>query len=530
MKTRMNNLMIKLLLGAALMLLSVVLPAQNTPTRMERDMKIFATMLDEYMEKNMGRNNMFNNDTKIEYLEGFGVVVKVAGCSNWATQGQVWIDNKFDKLDKVIAPYTRTNTSTGRVSVRTVTDNDGKKTITTDDNGRVSVKVINKGDKDGVIIEQVDKKEKNKDYKSDYKQTREDQRQAKAELKLAQKNFERQQKHIEKSQRNLERKQNDIEKETNGNAKEMRKEMKQMERDMKQMEKDMKQAEKDMKEAEKEMQEAEKEMQKEMVIYQAQEDSSNRIEDAKSEAAIKDFLVQYADLITELKPNERIRVVYSDSKMNGVEFSWSNDNTTKNKSENQVKGVEVFKSDIDSYKSSKNEKDFKARIRQIAPTKGKESLKVELLSSVFDRVIGETKGESIKNYGKTQVSYLEDYAIKYDTKLMLRNKKYDVDCNCEDDKKPKTTSDDNIKKQQEAMEKVGKEYFLLYGKTVASELKNNEKLIWGMDFGDKPKTENNTDNFFSKMTFSATKSLLDDLDSRKITLEQAMAQVKVEKK
>lgn len=536
--------MLKLVLATVLVLSSVSLPAQNVPTRMERDMKIFSTMLDEYMEKNIGKNNMFNNNTKIEYLDGFGVLVKVVCNNNWESRGQISFTNEFGKFKKfefsLDKPNTRVRTGSGNVKVRTTTKN-GKTTVVTNDNGKVTTVEFDENDKDGNHKNHNKNYNKNdkSEYKYDYQDSKADQKRAKADLKRAKKDLER-------SQKDLEQAQKEIEKDTKNSDKQLRKEMKEAEKEMKEAEREMKEAEKEMLEAEREMQKADKEMQKEMAIYQATEDSSNKMADAKTESEIRDFLVQYSDLITELKPNERIRIMYSDGKqMNGMDFVWNGEgmNESAKAEKNQPKGLEVFKNDIDSYKSSKKEKDFKARIKQVAPAKNKESLKVALLSSVFDRVIAETKGESIKAHGKTQVSYLEDYAVKYDSKLLLKNKMYFFDnetSNQKDNQKDNQKRNDNasqesnIKKQQDFLEKTGKEYFLLYGKTIASELKNNEKLIWEIDFGDKPKTEinatNTSNNIFSKITFMVTKNILEDLDNRKISLEQAMAQVKTEKK
>ncbi len=545
----MKKIMLKLLFVSALVLFRLSLPAQNVPTtRMERDMKIFSTMLDEYMEKNMGKNNMFNNNTKIEYLDGFGVLVKVVCTNNWETRGKAWL-SKLERLE-IIEPNvhevrSRANEvriGSGNVKVRTSTKN-GKTTIITNNNGKVTTEEYDEKDKDkrwkGTI--QISKE----DNKRDYKEAKEDEKRAKADLKRAKKDFERSQKDLENHQKDLEKHQRDVQKLSKSERRDAEREMKEMEREMKKMERELKDNENEMREAQKEMEKETKEMQKEMAIYQATQDSVNRIEDAKTEAAIKDFLVQYADLITELKPNERIRIMYLDSKqMAGMDFVWNGESGQTKAEKTQPKGLEVFKSDIDSYKSSKNDKDFRTRIKQIAPTKQKESLKMDLLASVFDRVIAETKGENIKTHGKTQVSYLEDYAVKYDSKLLLKNKMYffDDDTNNEKDKEKQAKKrndnelrESNIKKQQEFLEKTGKEYFLLYGKTVATELKTNEKLIWEVDFGDKPKnTSDNTANvansILSKMTFVVTKNVLEDLDNRKISLEQAMAQVKVEKR
>ncbi len=552
----MKKIILKLLFVSALVLFRLSLPAQNvsvpTPAsaRMERDMKIFSTMLDEYMEKNIGKNNMFNNNTKIEYLDGFGVLVKVVCINNWETRGRNWVNGKLEKLEKldrkleeiIFEPNVREvreradnmRTGSGNVKVRTTTKN-GKTTVVTNDNGKITTIEFDENDRNKNHNHHKDNKgNKDKyDYKYDYQESKEDQKQAKADLKRAKKDLERSQKDLEKIQKELD--------------KEMKNNDRDLKRELKKAEKEMQKAEREMQEAEKEMQQTEKEVQKEMVIYQATEDSINRIEDAKTEAIIRDFLVQYADLITELKPNERIRIMYLDSKqMSGMDFVWNGETMSgQTKAEkNQPKGLEVFKSDIDSYKSSKNDKDFRTRIRQIAPKKQKESLKVELLASVFDRVIAEMKGENIKTHGKTQVSYLEDYAVKFDSKLLLKNKMYffDDDANNEKDKEKQAKKrndnalqENNIKKQQEFLDKTGKEYFLLYGKTIATELKTNEKLIWEVDFGDKPKissdnTTNVANNILSKITFVVTKNVLEDLDNRKITLEQAMAQVKVEKR
>ena len=569
----MKKILIKSLFVAILVLFRLSLPAQNapTPTRMERDMKIFSTMLDEYMEKSMGKNNMFNNNTKIEYLDGFGVLVKVSTPTNWAN-GKVWINNKLEKLEKLDwklenvienivipnVPEVRVRTGSGNVKVRTTTKN-GRTTIITNDNGRVTTQEFDEKDRN-----KNQNKNQNKNYsyhfdseqsKADIKQQKADMKQHKRDIAQHKRDMAQHKREIERSQDDVKRLQKDMQNEnremSREESREMKKAMKEAEKEMQQAEREMQHAEKEMQLAEKEMQLAEKEMQKEMVVFQAQEDSVNNVNDAKTEEAIREFLVQYADLITELKPNERIRIIYSGGKdMNGMDFVWNGNNGLTETNKKQAKSVEVFRNDIDSYKSSKNDKDFKARIKSVAPSKAKESLKIDMLSTIFDKVLADAKSENIKIQGKTQFAYLEDYSIKYDSKIYLKNKKYSSNyydndnCNnCDDDKddtkdaKSKTDKDkekdakiaqedENIIKEQGLIEKNGKEYFVLYGKTVAMELKANEKLIWEIDFGDKSKNP----KILNKIIFYVSKNVLEDFDSRKITLEQAMTQVKTEKK
>ena len=577
----MKKIMLKLLFAAILVLFRLSLPAQNTPkvvpvpTRMERDMKIFATMLDEYMEKSMGKNNMFNNNTKIEYLDGFGVLVKVSAPTNWS-RGRSWVNGKIEKLDNIIenivipnVPEVRVRTGSGNVKVRTTTKN-GRTTIITNDNGKITTQEFDEKNRNSK------NRSNNKKYhydsndyeqsKADKRQHKEDLAQQKRDLKQHKRDIEQHKRDIEQHKRDIERSQDDVKRlqkdgQNEGReisreeSREMKKAMKEAEKEMQQAQREMEQANKEMELANKEMQLAEKEMQKEMAIFQAKEDSANKADDAKTEEAIREFLVQYADLITELKPNERIRIVYAGGVQSfsgfGDNFSWNGEIDNKN----PQKSVEVFKNDIDSYKSSKNDKDFKARIKSVAPSKAKESLKIDMLSTIFDKVLADAKSENVKIQGKTQFAYLEDYNIKYDSKIYLKNKRYysnyygNDNCNnCDDDDKDnakdaknKTDNksdkdkekdakiaqeDENIIKEQALIEKNGKEYFVLYGKTAASELKANEKLIWEIDFGDK----NKNPKILNKIIFYVSKNVLEDFDSRKITLEQAMAQVKTEKK
>ena len=51
------------------------LNAQNT--KMERDLKVFETMLKEYLYKDYDYNPLNTKDIQVEYFEGFGVIAKV---------------------------------------------------------------------------------------------------------------------------------------------------------------------------------------------------------------------------------------------------------------------------------------------------------------------------------------------------------------------------------------------------------------------------------------------------------------------
>lgn len=286
------------------------------------------------------------------------------------------------------------------------------------------------------------------------------------------------------------------------------------------------------------------------------------------EEKLRTFLTQYADLLTELKSNERIRIMYvNDSNMSTIEYRFDRYRGGTVEEEKVSKNqtfLEITKSDIDAYKSNKiSEKEFQNKIKKSQLEKNdKKEMSIDLMGSVLDKLLVNIEKENteFRSIGRTQSFYLEDFGVKYDAKIFHKKLRFieeqeegkyestydeengvvkvEMKYKTKDSKELKKIEEKNkeagqkrekeVAKYHEELEKVGKEYLVSYGKTLLSTLKNNEKLIWEItfveprDFDATKKPQN--------LTLSVNRQTLEQYDNKQLTLEQAMSQVKVDKK
>jgi len=538
------------------LVLSGTLRAQQN-TRMERDLKVFETMLEEYLYKSHNENPFGQKRVQAEYFEGFGVIVKLAPKHHSFERFDMDFDMNFRNDFKMngnffIHPEIELPDLPDMPDLPKLYD----KVI--DLNGKTII--INDGQ-----VEILENKEGHKRVKRDIDRSKKDMERAKREAERSKKEAEVAKKEFEKSR--------------------------------KEFEKERKEAEKQRAEMMKEREEMRKTMLK-------RRDSLMVINNKELEESLRTFLVQYADLLSELKPNERIRLMYSEGSNHNEHWEWNsngqNVTVTKNKND-KPKGktfLEVYKSDVDAYKGSKiAEKDFKDKIKKSQPeTNEKNEMSIELLAGVLDKVIQNIGNEGVlRKVGRTQSFYLEGFGVKYDTKVFLKrgmkrmrieeesydihydekgnkviriesghkNKEKDNEKSKEKDKnkdkewkeslkkieeeqkEQKVKREKEVQEYQDELEKIGKEYLISYGKTLLGTLKNSEKLTWNVtfveprDFGDDDDDDNDEGNKKEKkemkksiktLTLIVSRQTLEQYDNKQLSLEQAMGQIKVDKK
>jgi hypothetical protein len=327
---------------------------------------------------------------------------------------------------------------------------------------------------------------------------------------------------------------------------------------------DKKDAEKMKKEAEKMKVEAEKmkmEANKQRRRIEQSQDSIFQKDFEQISGIMKDFLVRYGDLAPDLKPQEKIKLIYETRRLYGS-FNKNRDDN-QNSLSHRIISAEVNKQAIDDLKTNKiSEKDFLSKIIMSQISKGDQPQYRDfaVLANIFDKVaISEASFLPIKD---TEYTYLEGFGVTFETKLVKslvkkgkmrveyldretqKTVKIDVDGEKEDlgnfvddaegnkidikfyednAKKDVAAEKEKTKVSMEKIEKDAKEYLILYGRTLRN-LKDGEQIVWNIDLG--PRWENSNEN---KIQLSASKTLLSDYDQRKITLEQAISQIQVVK-
>lgn len=477
--------------------------ATNAQNKMERDLKIFTTMLEDFINKK--ESNMFSHkNITTKYYEGFGVIVQMPPLGTGWKHWEYFLNNEL---------------SVGNDKMFFSPDWDG---------GKFQVRGKIK------IIDDIEETHQPENKTSRKEKTRKEEDYAKKEQEKARKDHEK--------------------------ALENHKKI-------------MKEHEKVMREHEKQMRELHKHRQSRQEIILKKQDSLLAVERKENDEKVRSFLVEYADLLTELKPNEKIRVLYSQSSYSKiVGISWDNEergfSTTKfSDNPDSPKGLEVLKSDIDDFKTKKiNEKTFREKIKNIPKQKNADQTHFEVLAGVLDKLVDNVQEKQIlKKVGTTRMFYLEGYGVEYDTKLIqLSNILHSIDANTiykverdseghtkiyidmskansnEDAQKKMNEQIENTKNKtiefENAIELKAKEYLLLYGKAQLPFLKNNEKITWVLDMNTPKifgsiynKDEKVAELSTKKITFTLTRQTLEKFDNKQISLEQAMKEVRFEK-
>ncbi|KOY86444.1 hypothetical protein AD998_10065 [bacterium 336/3] len=492
---------------------------------MERDLKVFETMLKEYFYRDNDQNPFNSKEIQTEYFEGFGVIVKVYPL------GKNIIDLNFQDLEDM-----RHIQGQGHFMINTDIEipempefpNMPELKELKDLNGKTII--IN-----GEEIKVLDGHSR---------------KHARKEIENARKNVERSRKEMERSRKEVERSRKEIE------------------LSKKEYEMTRKEYEKERKEFEKRKEEIMKEREEMRQTILKKRDSLMEVNNKALEEKLRAFLTQYADLLTELKTNERIRIMYvNDSNMSTIEYRFDRYRGGTVEEEKVSKNqtfLEITKSDIDAYKSNKiSEKEFQNKIKKSQLEKNdKKEMSIDLMGSVLDKLLVNIEKENteFKSIGRVQSFYLEDFGVKYDGKIFhkkLREReeqeegryestydeengvvKVEMKYKTKDAKELKKIEEKNkeaaqkrekeVAKYHEELEKLGKEYLVSYGKTLLNTLKNNEKLIWEItfveprDFDAAKKAQN--------IILSVSRQTLEQYDNKQLTLEQAMSQVKVDKK
>src|SRR5260221_10148773 len=250
-------------------------------------------------------------------------------------------------------------------------------------------------------------------------------------------------------------------------------------------------------------------------------DSLSQAANQKIIEASREFIADYGDLISQLTPEERIKIT---NRHEGQRFWYAGGNMPKRK----FISLECTRADIIQFKQGKLTRDqLMAKINVVdSETSDELSPDLELLSSIFNRLYRPDLSKSYYTQENIYYERLKDYGVVYYLQVYSSNqsdlRKYDmptVDLESVD----KETRDKKVKELYPVFEKDVKESMLDYGRTLKS-LKDDELLVFNIKM-----TQCEGCGIPSSLELSVKDSILKDFSSGKLTKEAALARINVKK-
>ncbi|MEP1033821.1 hypothetical protein [Ekhidna sp.] len=235
------------------------------------------------------------------------------------------------------------------------------------------------------------------------------------------------------------------------------------------------------------------------------------------------FLVDYADLIGQLKPSDRI-VVQSRGNDNRIFYSGSNSG-----SKQSTFTAQIFKSDLIAYKQGKmNREDVIKKITFTTPEESKEIAKdLELFATIFARLyepdLSSTYYISSRTLGYTS---LEGYGVTFNMKLYssTSDKGLHTIRTTGESGLTQEARNEKVNAMYPEFEKAFKENLMDYGRTIKS-LKADETLVMKVKL-----TECRGCDMPEEIEVSVKGKTLQSYDRGSISRDEAVKQIIVKRK
>ncbi len=247
-------------------------------------------------------------------------------------------------------------------------------------------------------------------------------------------------------------------------------------------------------------------------------DSARNAYQAKLVGAIKDFMLDYSDLLSQLPSAEKISVT---NRQDGRSpWTWGNDRS--------FLLVEANKEDMVQYKQGKLTREQASGKIRVINSEKEESIEpdLELLSSIFSRLYRSDLSKTYFTNDEVYFERLRDYGVVYYMQVYSSNEMdgglYQMPTiNLRELEKP--DRDKKVKELYPAFEKDLKENMLEYGRTLKS-LKDNETLVFNVRL-----TRCVACGIPASLEASIKQSVLRDYSSGKISREAALAKIELKK-
>ncbi|HMP98236.1 MAG TPA: hypothetical protein PKC24_00555 [Cyclobacteriaceae bacterium] len=251
-------------------------------------------------------------------------------------------------------------------------------------------------------------------------------------------------------------------------------------------------------------------------------DSTRIYSEERMLETIKTFLLDYADLIGQLKDSERIKVV---SKSDfGVQWTFTESSSISR----GPLSAEIKKADLNAYKAGKINRDEALR-RILVTTSATESpteQDLELLASIFNRLYRSDLSKTYWMDGRTFYERMTDYGVifnmsVYSSQNMGKDKYYMPTIGARD--LSQADRDKKVKELYPQFEKDLKDNVLEYGRMLRS-LKDDEQLIFKVKI-----TQCEACGIPSTLEVSVKASVLKEYNAGKLDKNSALAKINIKK-
>ena len=253
-------------------------------------------------------------------------------------------------------------------------------------------------------------------------------------------------------------------------------------------------------------------------------DSVNSSIDQKFLEVAKNFLADYGDVLSQLRPEERIVITNrAEDFEGGFEFKWAGGMG----SQRGMMSAEVKRDDINQMKQGKITRDqFLSRIKIVnTESSGELEPDLEVLSSMFGRLYREDLSRTYYVQGEVSYERLKDFGVIYYMRVYSSNE--------EDDRfylptvglrdVSQVERDKKVKELYPKFESELKENLVEYGRTLRS-LKDEEQVLFKVKL-----TRCDGCGIPETLELSVKNSVLKDYGSGKMSKEAVLAKVSVKK-
>lgn len=238
----------------------------------------------------------------------------------------------------------------------------------------------------------------------------------------------------------------------------------------------------------------------------------------------KNFLTDYGDVISQLKPDERI-VITNRSEEFGGDFNFHLPGAESRRS---LISVEAKRDDIAQLKQGKITRDqFQGRLKTVnTETSDKLDPDLEVLSSMFSRLYREDLSKTYYSQGEVTYERLKDFGVIYYMRVYSSVQGDDERWAMPTIAMSNVSTPERDKKVKELYPKFEselKENLIEYGRTLRS-LNDNEQLVFNVKL-----TKCTGCGIPTSIELSVNSSVLKDYSSGKATREASIAKVNVKK-
>lgn len=276
-----------------------------------------------------------------------------------------------------------------------------------------------------------------------------------------------------------------------------------------------------MAEVEAEMKEYEKEMKKEMEYWGQTVLAQNE----KHEQVMITFLADYADLIGQLKPEDKI-MINQESPHDAYGLIWTSEDETIDNQGFAGLSMEVAKKEITSYKSGKISLEaFKNRISIKTKEPEKKRADLEMFASIFKQYYSPNLSKTFFTEGTPSYEVLDNFGAIFKIRTYssyVEGKLYYMPVLGEEKVDPDDRKE-TIEKLYPVFENDIKNFIIDYGRTIKS-LDNDDNLILKIGM-----TKCEDCSIPKSIEVMVKMEVLKQYDQQKLTREKALAAIEIKK-